>query len=128
MIDRIHEFRLHGDQPFAQAVDDVDACLRQALADGARRVLVDVRALTGFAKPDLLARIAMVRRWAATAQGRLKVAMLSRPEIDDGERFDVVFAQSLGFDGDVFEHEADARRWLDQLPETWNGAKDGFGD
>jgi hypothetical protein len=95
----------------------------EALARGARRVLVDVRGLSGFEKPDVTARLGMVRRWAATTQGRLKVAMISPPELNDGERFDVVFANSLGFDGDVFETEADARRWLDELPRDWEGAK-----
>lgn len=114
-------FRFEGSQLFLQAVDDVDACLRQAVADGDRRVLVDVRGLTGFAKPDVVARVGMVRRWAATSQGRLKVAFVSRAEIDDPERFDVVLAKGLGFDGDVFETEEDALHWLAQEPALWAG-------
>lgn len=110
----IRIFRFEGSQPFARAVEDVDDCLRQAVENGDRRVLVDVRGLTGFAKPDVLARVGMVRRWASTAQGRLKVAFVSRPEIDDTERFDVVLAIGLGFDGDVFETEEDAIQWLEQ--------------
>ena len=115
-------FRIEGSQPFSQAVDEVDACLRQAVEDGDRRVVVDVRGLTGFARPDVSARVGMVRRWAASAQGRLKVAFVSRKEIDDTERFDVVFANGLGFDGDVFETEADAIQWLEQEPALWTGA------
>jgi len=118
-------FRIEGSQPFSQAVDDVDACLRQAVEDGDRRVLVDVRGLTGFAKPDVLARVGMVRRWAATAQGRLKVAFVSRVEIDDAERFDVVLAKGLGFDGDVFETKEDAIQWLEQEPALWTGPQRG---
>jgi hypothetical protein len=114
-------FRIDGSQPFSRAVDEVDACLRQAVESGDRRVLVDVRGLTGFTRPDVSARVGMVRRWASTAQGRLKVAMISRAEIDDAERFDVVLAKGLGFDGDVFDTEADAIEWLEQEPALWTG-------
>ena len=114
-------FRIEGAQPLPKAVDEVDACLRQAVENGDRRVLVDVRGLTGFSKPDVSARVGMVRRWASTAQGRLKVAFISRAEIDDAERFDVVLAKGLGFDGDVFETEEDAIQWLEQQPALWTG-------
>lgn len=121
MANTFPTFRFQGTQSFAQAVDEVDACLRQMVEAGERRVLVDVRGLTGFPKPDLLARVSMVRRWAATARGRVKVAMVSRGEINDGERFDVVLAQGLGFDGNVFETEEDAIHWLEQEPTLWAG-------
>jgi hypothetical protein len=114
-------FRIEGSQPLSRAVDDVDACLRQAVEDGDRHVLIDVRGLTGFARPDVADRVGMVRRWASTVQGRLKVAFVSRAEIDDAERFDVVLAKGMGFDGDVFETEEDAMHWLGQEPESWSG-------
>lgn len=118
-MDEIRSYRLEGPRSFAQAVEDVDQCLREALASGIRRVLVDVRGLSGFAKPDVAARMSMVRRWAETAQGQLKVAVISRPEIIDEERFGVVMARSLAFDSDVFEREEDGRRWLEQSPALW---------
>jgi hypothetical protein len=126
MPETIHVHRLQGQQPFAEAVDEVDDCLRQAVAKGASLVLIDVRGLTGFAKPDLLSRVSMVRRWASTSRGRLKVAMISPPELNDGERFDVVLAQGLGFDGNVFESEEDARHWLEQKPALWTGPPSAF--
>ena len=121
MAASVRIFRIEGSQPLSQAVDEVDACLRQCVADGDRRVLVDVRGLTGFARPEVSTRAGMVRRWASTAQGRLKVAFVSRAEIDDAERFDVVLAKGLGFDGDVFETEEDAIQWLEQEPALWAG-------
>ena len=122
-MDKIRSYRLQGTRSFPQAVDDVDQCLREALESGARRVLIDIRELFGFPKPDVVARIGMIRRWADTAQGRLKMAIVSRAEIIDDERFGVVLAQSLGFDGNVFEHEEEARHWLEQSP----GASDEHG-
>jgi hypothetical protein len=116
-VDNIRSYRLEGTRTFPQAVEDVDQCLREALESGARRVLIDVRDLVGFARPDVVARIGMIRRWAETAQGRVKMAIVSRAEIIDEERFGVVLAQSLGFDGNVFEHEEEARLWLGQSPE-----------
>lgn len=117
----IREICLSGDQSLAQAVDEVDACLREARADGVERLLIDLRGLTGFPSPDLLARSSMVRRWAATSQGRLKVAFVSRAELNDGERYDVVLAQALAFDGNLFEDVDDARQWLEQSPALWTG-------
>jgi hypothetical protein len=115
-VDKIRRYRLEGTRTFPQAVDDVDQCLREALESGDRRVLIDMREVVGFAKPDLVARISMIRRWADTAQGRLKMAIVCRAEIIDDERFGVVLAQSLGFDGNVFEYEEEACFWLEQLP------------
>ena len=126
MPENILVFRLEGPKTFAQAVDEADECLRQAMAQGERRVLIDVRGLTGFAKPDLLARVGMVRRWAATTQGRLRLAVVSPPELNDGERFDVVLAQGLGFDGNVFESEEEARHWLAQEAALWAGPPPAF--
>lgn len=124
-MDDIRTYRLEGTRSFPQAVDEVEQCLREALASGARRVLIDVRELVGFDKPDVVARIGMIRRWADAAQGRLKMAIVSRAEIIDDERFGVVLAQSLGFDGNVFEVEEDARLWLAQSPAV--SAEDTFG-
>jgi len=115
-MDKIRSYRLQGTRTFPQAVDDVDQCLREAFESGARRVLIDIRELVGFAKPDVVARIGMIRRWADTAQGRVKMAIVSRAEIIDDERIGVVLAQSLGFDGNVFEYEEEACLWLEQLP------------
>ena len=109
---RFRELRLAGPLSFLQAVDAIDDFLRTAEADGMRRVLVDVRGLAGLASPDLAARAWMLRRFAATTRGRVKVAMLAPPELQDAERFGVVFARSVGLEDDVFEHEDDARRWL----------------
>ncbi len=113
--------RLEGVRTLGQAVDEIDACLRKAREEGVRRLLIDIRGLCGFPKPDLSARLVMVRRWAATAGGGMKVAMISPRSLNDGERFDIVLARALAFDGDVFETEEDARHWLDQRPALWAG-------
>lgn len=113
--------RLEGVRTLGQAVDEIDDCLRAAREAGVRRLLIDIRGLSGFPKPDITARLGMIRRWAASAGGGMKVAMISPRSLNDGERFDIVLAKSLAFDGDVFETEEDARCWLDQRPALWAG-------
>jgi hypothetical protein len=104
--------RLEGGQPFSVAVQQVDDALRQAAASGIRKALVDVRGLTGFTRPSVAAISEMARRWATTSQGRVKMAMLSRPELNDPERFGVIIARRLAFDVEVFETESAALKWL----------------
>ena len=121
MAGDVHVVRLEGVRTLGEAVDEVDACLRKARSDGVRRLLIDIRGLSGFPKPDVSARLGMVRRWAASAGGGMKVAMISPRSLNDGERLDIVLAKALAFDGDVFETEEDARHWLDQRPALWAG-------
>lgn len=121
MAGDIQVVRLEGECTLGQAVDDIDACLRRARQDGVRRLLIDIRGLSGFGKPDVGARMGMIRRWAASAGGAMKVAMVSPRELNDGERFDIVLARALAFDGDVFEDEDEARHWLEQTPALWAG-------
>jgi hypothetical protein len=54
----------------------------------------------------------MARSWAEAADGRLRVAMLVRPEFIDPERFAVVAASNFGLTSQVFDQESDALAWL----------------
>lgn len=121
MADDIRCLTLEGTQSLARAVDEVEDFLRQAAADGVRRVLVDVRGLTGFARPDAIAHVDMVRRWAVAARGRVRMAMVAPERLRDEERIGVVVAQGLAFDGDVFDTEEEALQWLAQTPALWAG-------
>ena len=120
MAQEIRIVHLAGDQPLALAVREVEAAIQRAREEGITRLLVDVRGLCGFASPDLLTRVDMVRRWASAAGGQVKVALVCRSDLIDSERFGVVVAQSMGFDGNVFEDEQDARFWLEQTPALWS--------
>jgi hypothetical protein len=108
----VRVLRLAGNQPFSVAVQQVDDMLAQAVAQGLRMAMLDVRGLTGFARPSLAALSEMARRWATTSQGRVKLAVLSRPDLNDPERFGVIIARRLGFEVEVFETEAAALEWL----------------
>jgi hypothetical protein len=58
------------------------------------RLLVDISALTGFEAPSISERYEMVVQWADAARGAIKLAMLSRPEMIDLQRFDVTVARN----------------------------------
>jgi hypothetical protein len=64
--------------------------------------------------PSAAERVAMVRGWAALAQGRVRVALVVEPGLLDGERLGVVAAAGFGLQGQAFENEAEARAWLEQ--------------
>jgi hypothetical protein len=96
---------------FAEAVALFTAVIRRMVAEGQPHLLLDV-VHAGFAPPDMLERLAMVREWAQAADGRLRIAMVARPEYIDPERFGIVAAGNFGLAGQVFEREADAIAWL----------------
>lgn len=96
---------------FKQAVDLVDDALRLAVADGHDRLLAEGLGLA-FRPPDIAARHEMVRRWAETAQGRVRVALVVPQAFRDPERFAMVAARNFGLIGAAFSDEAEARAWL----------------
>ena len=65
---------------------------------------MDVRD-AAFEPPTLAQRMAMVRRWAEVADGRLRIAMVAPARFVDPERFGVVAAGNFGLSGQVFLHE-----------------------
>jgi hypothetical protein len=76
------------------------------------RLLVDITALTGFEPPSLSERYEMVVQWADAARGQIKLAMLSRPEMIDPQRFDVTVARNRGMHANIVASEAEALAWL----------------
>jgi hypothetical protein len=98
---------------FKQAVDLVDAALRQAVADGRNALLAEGLGLA-FVPPDIAARHAMVRRWADAGQGRVRLALVVPEVMRDPERFAMVAARNFGLFAAAFSNEADARAWLDE--------------
>lgn len=98
------------------AADMVDAALASARARGLRELVADVTALARFPTPTVVQRFWIVSRWALTAEGCVRLAVVACPEHIDPQRFGVTVARNRGLDGDVFVTEADAVAWLDGLP------------
>ena len=111
-------FRPSGSVSLDQAVKMIDAALRDARTRGLREVVVNVTGLTGFASPSVGNRYSFIRQWARTAGGRVRPALVARPEHIDPEKFGVTVAANRGWDANVFVTEADAIVWLDHKPQA----------
>jgi hypothetical protein len=100
---------------FDHTVSLVCAAIAAARKDGAPDLLVNTCALTGFASPDTFQRFYAAMEWAATACGRLRLAVVARPEMIDQDRFGVIVAANRGLVSNIFTTEADALTWLDAM-------------
>lgn len=109
-------FRLAPGLDVRTAVSIVTAAIAAARADGATRLLVDVRAIEGGASPGLGQRYAFATDWARAAQGAMSIAMLAPAAMVDPGRFGVLVAHGAGLDCDVFPDEPAARAWLARRP------------
>ena len=107
--------RLGGAPGFRESVQLVTKTIVEAREQGVAKLLIDITGLTAFDPPSLSARHSMVRDWAEAAQGRVRGAMVARPEFIDPHKFGVVAARNFGLHADVFETEAEAMEWLREL-------------
>jgi len=98
---------------FEQAIERVATAMRWARERNLADLLVNTDGLTGFPAPSTFARYALAVKWAESAGGALRVAMVARPEIIDPQKIGVLMAQNRGVNGDVFTNETDALAWLD---------------
>ena len=96
---------------FEHAVTLIADIVRQLVVQGRPQLLVDGSQVT-FASPSLVDRLRMVREWADAAEGRVRIAMVTRPEYIDPERFGIVAAGNFGLAAQVFDCEEDAVAWL----------------
>jgi len=98
---------------FEEAVEMVAQAMRHARERGLSDLLVNTHGLTGFPVPSTFARYSLAVKWAESAGGALRVALVSRAEIIDPQKIGVLMAQNRGVNGDVFTNETDALAWLD---------------
>ena len=98
---------------FEHATDMVAEAMRYAREHGLVDLLANTHGLTGFAPPSTFARYSLAVKWAESAGGALRVALVARPEIIDRQKIGVLMAQNRGVNGDVFIHETEALAWLD---------------
>ena len=98
---------------FEQAIDMVAEAMRHSREAGLVDLLANTHGLTGFPTPSTFARYSLAVKWAESAGGALRVALVTRPEIMDPQKIGVLMAQNRGVNGDVFINETDALAWLD---------------
>lgn len=105
-------YRPTGKTTFDQAVDLVANAMAAAREGGCLDLLVNVYGLTGVNPPTVFARYDLAVKWARSAGPKLRVAMVSPPELIDPQKIGVLMAQNRGATGDVFTNEAEAVAWL----------------
>jgi hypothetical protein len=106
-------YRPAGSVSFNEGVALVRAAIAGARANGARDLLVDTTALTGFPSPDTFQRFLAAVDWAEEARGAVRLAMVARAEIIDPQKFGMTVAANRGLVSNIFTTEEEARDWLD---------------
>jgi hypothetical protein len=93
----------------------ITAAIAFARAQAIHELLVDTSSLTGFDSPSISQRILFIEKWMRAAGGRVRLALVARPEMIDPQKFGVTAALNRGLIADVFVSEADAVTWLDGI-------------
>ena len=106
-------FRPVGKVSLDEAVELVDGAIAHARASGITRLMVNGLRLTGFESPSLSERYFLVEKWARTANGAVRFALVVHPHMIDPQKFGVTVAVNRRLIGDVFVKEASAIAWLD---------------
>jgi hypothetical protein len=107
-------YRPTGNATFEQGVDMVAHAMVVARESGCLDLLVNVYGLTGIQPPTVFARYDLAVKWARNAGSKLRVAMVSPPQLMDHEKIGVLMAQNRGVIGDAFSNEAAAIAWLNE--------------
>ncbi|MFN0241445.1 MAG: hypothetical protein ACKVWV_00995 [Planctomycetota bacterium] len=127
IVERRGYLRPRSPRSIDHAASMVDAALAFARARGLREVVADVTALAGFPSPTVVDRFWIVSRWALTAEGCVRLAVVACPEHIDPQRFGVTVARNRGLEGNVFVAEAEAVAWLDGLSNVAKSESPGAG-
>jgi hypothetical protein len=113
------EFRIEPTGNLRETAESIAATLAQARASGARRVLLDLRALAGAPAPGLGQRHELITAWARAAGGELVLAVVAPDALLDPERFGVHVAEAAGLRAEAFLDDAPARAWLERQAASW---------
>jgi hypothetical protein len=108
-------FRPTGKVTLQRAVEMVTDAIAFAREHRIRKLLVNTLNLTGYEPPDLAMRYFFVQDWARAAGRHVRVALVTRPERIDPQKFGITVAANLGSIAEVFTSEEDALKWLEGL-------------
>jgi len=105
-------FRMEPSHDQVAVVQAVTAAIAAARAEGARKLLVDLRATDGMVPPTLAQRDMLVTMWARAAAGEVVVAVVAPPSLLDAERVGEMIAAAAGMLAEGFDDMDAARAWL----------------
>lgn len=110
-------FRPAGKLTLDEAIELLDQTIAYVRGLRIHKLFFNAHGLVGFRSPSLPERYFAVRRFAATGQGLVQVAMVIQADHIDPEKFGVTVARNSGLNADVFAQEPEALAWLLAEPE-----------
>ena len=105
-------YRPTGRTTLEEAVELVDQAVVFARDHSVPKLLINAAGLTGFPSPSLAERYFCARRFAASAQGVVQLALVLQAGMIDPEKFGVIVARNAGMNAEVFAAEPEALAWL----------------
>jgi hypothetical protein len=112
VIGEVARFRLTGEQVLEEGVHQIADAIIRTKESGLDKLLVDITAITGVEPPGVNTRYWLMGEWSRVGRGSVRVAMVTRPEFIDPDRYAVIAGMNAGFVNNVFETEAQALDWL----------------
>jgi hypothetical protein len=109
-------FRPTGVATAGQLAHLIADVLSQALGNGLRDVLVDIRSVSGFESPGPAFRRWAVGLWAREVAGAVRVAIVARHELICPQKTGLLAAAEEGLNAGIFEQEPEAIAWLEGGP------------
>lgn len=106
------EYRPSGHVSLSQMVQLVASALVFAREQHIRELLVVTTGLTGFKPPPIADRYYFIQEWAKASGHIVRLALVARPEMIDGQKFGVTVAANNDFVANIFASEAEALAWL----------------
>jgi hypothetical protein len=109
-------YRPVGEVSLDEGVGLVERAVVFARERGIPKLLVNASGLTGFHSPSLPERYFIIRKFAATAHGKVQLAFVVPLEFMDTQRFGIIVARNAGMNVDAFTNEPEALAWLLKEP------------
>ena len=101
-----------GQVSLQEAIDLISRAIAFSRDHQIRRLLVNATGLTGFEPPGTWERFWLATQFAEAARSAVKVALVTRAEMIDPQRFGVTVARNRGLLAQVFTSEGEAWAWL----------------
>ena len=112
VVGEVAWFRLTGGQVLEDEVLQIADAIARTRQQGLDKLLVDIRHIADVAPPSIGVRHWMMGEWAREGRASVRVAMVTRPEFIDPDRFGVIAGMNSGLVSNVFEDEGRALDWL----------------
>jgi hypothetical protein len=106
------EYRPGGEMSFHEAIGLVASGIEYARERQIKKLMVVTLGFSGLQPPNVFNRYYFIQEWAKASAFAVEVAVVTRPEIMDPERFGVTVAGNIGFVSNVFSSEEEALAWL----------------